>query len=93
MGPVNIHGEQPELARQIKAGDEHWFIPEEVPIAFVFNRRNYAVMMGTPDNLEDFALGFALTEEVVKSPNEIKSLDIHLSPNCLLYTSPSPRDS
>jgi len=77
--PVNIHGEKPALSRQIKAGDGQWFIPEEVPIAFVFNRRNYAVMMGTPDNLEDFALGFALTEEVIKSADEIKSLDIHLS--------------
>lgn len=77
--PVTRHGEPPELARQIKAGDGQWFIPEEVPIAFVFNRRNYAVMMGTPDNLEDFALGFALTEEVVKNADEIKSLDIHLS--------------
>jgi len=77
--PVTIHGERPALSRQITAGDDQWFIPEEVPIAFVFNRRNYAVMMGTPDNLEDFALGFALTEEVVKSASEIKSLDIHLS--------------
>lgn len=77
--PVNIHGEAPALSRQIKAGDGEWFIPEEVPIAFVFNRRNYAVMMGTPDNLEDFAIGFALTEEVVRSADEIKSLDIHLS--------------
>lgn len=77
--PVNIHGEAPALSRQIKAGDGQWFIPEEVPIAFVFNRRNYAVMMGTPDKLEDFALGFALTEEIVKGADEIKSLDIHLS--------------
>jgi len=79
MGPVCIHGEAPALSRQIKVGDGEWFIPEEVPIAFVFNRRNYAVMMGTPDNLQDFALGFALTEEVVKSADEIKSLNIHLS--------------
>jgi formate dehydrogenase accessory protein FdhD len=77
--PVNFHGEGPELARKIKAGGAQWFIPEEVPIAFVFNRRNYAVMMGTPDNLDDFALGFALTEQVVTSVDEIKSLDIYLS--------------
>ena len=77
--PVNIHGDRPDLVRRVKAGDGQWFIPEEVPIAFVFNRRNYAVMMGTPDNLEDFALGFALTEEVVISADEVKSLDIHLS--------------
>lgn len=76
---VTIHGEAAKLSRQIKAGDGHWYVPEEVPIAFVFNRRNYAVMMGTPNDLEDFALGFALTEEVVKKPDEIKSLDVYIS--------------
>lgn len=77
--PVNIQGEPLALSRQIKAGGAQWFIPDEVPIAFVFNRRNYAVMMGTPDDLVDFALGFALTEEVIKKADEIKSLDIYLS--------------
>jgi len=77
--PVTIHGERPVLAQKISAGHKTWFIPEEVPIAFVYNRRNYAVMMGTPDDLVDFATGFSLTEEVVKSVDEIKSLDIHLS--------------
>lgn len=77
--PVTIHGEATKLFRKIKAGDGLWYVPEEVPIAFVFNRRNYAVMMGTPHNLEDFALGFALTEEVVKGSDEIESLDIYLS--------------
>lgn len=77
--PINIHGESLAASRRVTAGEEQWFIPEEVPIAFVFNRRNYAVMMGTPDDLADFALGFALTEEVIKNKNEIKSLDIYLS--------------
>lgn len=77
--PVNIHGEMLAQSRQVKAGDKLWYIPEEVPIAFVFNRRNYAVMMGTPGDLTDFALGFALTEEVITSAKDIKSLDIYLS--------------
>ena len=77
--PVTIYGEAPALSRQVKAGNDVWFIPEEVPVAFVFNRRNYAVMMGTPDDLQDFAIGFALTEEVIKDVDEVKSLDIHLS--------------
>ncbi len=74
--PVNIHGERPDIAKEIPIANGTWFIPEEVPIAFVFNRRNYAVMMGTPDDLTDFALGFSLTEEVIKTSSEIKSLEI-----------------
>ena len=77
--PVNIHGEPLKTSRKIKAGQADWYIPEEVPIAFVYNRRNYAVMMGTPDNLADFALGFTLTEQIVRGIKEIRSLDIFLT--------------
>jgi len=77
--PVTVHGKTRPSLTEVKAGEGHWSVPEEVPIAFVFNKRNYAVMMGTPDNLIDFAVGFSLTEEIVKSPDDIKSLDIQLS--------------
>jgi len=77
--PVNIHGTPPALSTQIKVGGATWHVPEEIPIAFVYNRRNYAVMMGTPDNVADFALGFSLTEGVVKDLSEVKSLDVKFS--------------
>lgn len=51
-------------------------IPEEVPLAITFNRETYAVMMGTPADLEDFAAGFALTEGIIQSPGEIAGLQV-----------------
>lgn len=48
----------------------------EAPVALEFNGLAYAVMMATPTDLEDFALGFALTEGLAKHPSDLSDLAV-----------------
>ena len=58
------------------AGDERvtWSVPEEVPLAVQFNSRNYAVMMGTPADFEDFAIGFAIAEGIIARASDVTAV-------------------
>lgn len=59
------------------ASQGRWHIPAEVPTAFIYNERNYAVMMASPTDLGDFATGFTLTEQICRSIDDIHAIDIH----------------
>lgn len=46
-------------------------LPEEVAVAFEINGISQVVMLATPADLEDFALGFLLTEALIDSPAQL----------------------
>ena len=48
----------------------------EVPVALEFNGLAYAVMMATPADLDDFALGFALTEGLAATPADCTDIAV-----------------
>jgi FdhD protein len=52
----------------------------EAPISVEFNGIGYAVMMASPAALEDFAVGFALSERLVDNAGEMLAIDHHVSP-------------
>lgn len=54
----------------------HRTLPEEVPVAVVINGSTLAVMMATPADIADFAIGFALTEGVIGTADDVETLEI-----------------
>lgn len=51
-------------------------LAEEVPVAFSYDGATHAILMATPDDLEDFALGFTYTEGIITAAAEIAELAI-----------------
>lgn len=50
-------------------------VAEEVPVALTYQGVPHVVMLATPANLEDLAVGFTLSESIVDSPSEIQSVE------------------
>ena len=56
------------------------YLAVETPVALVFNGISHVVMMATPKDLEDFALGFGLTEGLFESPKDLYGVEQIIRP-------------
>ena len=62
----------------VRSEVDDW-LTEEVPVAFEFNGISHAVMLATPADLEDFALGFGLSEGIFASAADLYGCDLNMS--------------
>jgi FdhD protein len=51
----------------------------EVPVALSYNGVSHTVMLASPADLDDFALGFSLTEGIIETPRELRDIEIELT--------------
>lgn len=65
-----------ERWRQGTATREDDWVAEEVPLAMVYNGTSFAVMMATPHDLYDFALGFSLSEGLIDAPEQLLDVQV-----------------
>jgi FdhD protein len=56
-------------------------LAEETPVALVYNGVSHAVMLATAQDLDDFALGFSLSEGIIENVSELYDIDIQVRDN------------
>ena len=77
---VQVSVERWAKGQQGPAQDE---VAEEFPIALVYHAVPHVVMLATPADLEDYAVGFTLSEGLVAKPEEIRSVEVEAGPHAI----------
>ncbi|WP_295807122.1 formate dehydrogenase accessory sulfurtransferase FdhD [uncultured Nitratireductor sp.] len=76
MSPESLRPFERQFRRAGRAGSGPRMLAEETPVALSYGGTTHAVMMATPADLEDFALGFSVTEGIVSSVDEIDTVTV-----------------
>lgn len=58
-------------------------VAAEMPVQVLFSDIPFGVMMMTPNDLDDFAIGFSLTEGVIDAADQIRSIRTETTPGAL----------
>lgn len=74
--PAGVRAFEVQALKPGQVGTATDWLADEVPVALVFNGISHAVMMATPADLEDFALGFSLTEGLLLAREELRGVDM-----------------
>lgn len=81
--PETCAGALPVPVRGVRAGEAFagtdW-VAVEVPVALEYNGVSHAVMLATPDDLQDFALGFSLTEGILDTASQLYGCEVEETP-------------
>lgn len=75
---VRVAAERWDGGRRVRVDEP---VAHEIGLAIVYNGRPYVVMMITPADIEDFVLGFSMSEGIVASPAEVRSLQLRRVPD------------
>jgi FdhD protein len=83
VGTLAATGVEVSVDRWVRGSATHTTdrVAEEVPVALLYNGEPHVVMLATPQDLEDLARGFSLSEELVDSPEEIRGIEVRTAPD------------
>lgn len=54
----------------------YFALAEEVALSISYNGINYAVMLITPQNIEDFVVGFSLSNDIIEHPRQLYNIEL-----------------
>lgn len=79
--PAGVRAVSVTTWRNAQSREQSDWLADEVPVALVFNGISHAVMLASPADLEDFALGFGLTEGLLASASELLGVEVREVPD------------